>query len=74
MNFEKTSAKELEDRSFRLSDGTIITVWRADDLDVPYLERNVWFRKDRYDAADSGDGHRLLTFVEQLEEIRLTPS
>lgn len=70
MIFEKTSAEALKDRSFRLTDGTIITVWRADDLDVPYLERSVWYRKDRRNLPDSGDGHCLLTILEQLEEIR----
>jgi hypothetical protein len=55
MNYEKVSSNDLVDRRFRLDDGAI-TVTRADDLDVPYLERRVWFHRDKHDAPDSGDG------------------
>jgi len=69
MSFEKASALEVKNRRFQLRDGAIFTITRADDLDVPYLERTVWFRRDKHDAPDSGDGHCPLRYLESLVEI-----
>jgi hypothetical protein len=69
MRFEKASSKELVNKRFQLGDG-VITITSADDLGVPYLERTVWFHRDKPDPPDSGDGHCLLTFLERLVEIR----
>jgi hypothetical protein len=69
MRFEKASSKGLVNKRFKLGDGAI-TITRADDLDVTYLERTVWFRRDKPDPPDSEDGHCLLTFLERLVEIR----
>jgi hypothetical protein len=69
MRFEKALSKELVNKRFKLGDGAI-TITRADNLDVPYLERTVWFRRDKPDPPDSGDGHCFLTFLERLVEIR----
>ena len=68
MRFEKASSKELVNKRFQLGDGAI-TITGADDLDVPYPERTVWFRRDKPDPPDAGDGHCLLTFLERLVEI-----
>jgi hypothetical protein len=69
MSFEKTSAREIKNRRFQLPDGAIFTITRGDDLDVPYLERTVWFGRDKHGAPDSGDGHCLLRYLESLVEI-----
>jgi hypothetical protein len=69
MRFEKASSKELVNKRFRLGDGAI-TITRANNLDVPYLERMVWFCRDKPELLDSGDGHCFLTFLEGLVEIR----
>jgi len=70
MSFEETSAQELKNRRFQLPDGAIFTITRGDDLSVPYLERTVWFRRDKRDGPDSGDGRCLLRYLESLVEIR----
>ncbi len=69
MRLEKASSEELTNKRFQLGDGAI-TITRADDLNVPYPERTVWFWRDKPDPPDSGDGHCLLTFLERLVEIR----
>jgi hypothetical protein len=53
MRFEKASSEELTNKRFQLGDGAI-TITRADDLNVPYPERTVWFWRDKPDPPDSG--------------------
>lgn len=69
MSFEKASSAQLVGKRFRLGDGDVITISKADDLDVRYLERSVWFRRDTHDLPNSGDGRCLLTYIESLVEI-----
>jgi len=70
MRFENVTQDELKGRSFRMSDGRIITVEVVDPADVPHFDRRVVYRADKRELPDAGRGSCWLASLESLVEVR----